>query len=170
MIDVNIRALHFLMKKYIPIMAEKGGKTEIKMIALDLDRTALYDDRTLTDATREALEEAGKRGVKTVIATGRTFGALPDCIFSLESVSYLICSNGALIYDGKTKEILKESCLDPSAVEAMTGLVKEKGYMLESFTEGHAYIGRKHFEMVRSGQLLYRNRNYGPHRLVSLFR
>lgn len=26
MIDVNIRALHFLMKKYIPIMAEKGGK------------------------------------------------------------------------------------------------------------------------------------------------
>ncbi len=26
MIDVNIRALHFLMKKYIPSMAEKGGK------------------------------------------------------------------------------------------------------------------------------------------------
>lgn len=26
MIDVNIRALHFLMKKYIPLMAETGGK------------------------------------------------------------------------------------------------------------------------------------------------
>ncbi len=26
MIDVNIRALHFLMKKYIPMMSEKGGK------------------------------------------------------------------------------------------------------------------------------------------------
>ena len=26
MIDVNIRALHFLMKKYIPLMAKKGGK------------------------------------------------------------------------------------------------------------------------------------------------
>ncbi len=26
MIDVNIRALHFLMKKYIPLMAENGGK------------------------------------------------------------------------------------------------------------------------------------------------
>lgn len=26
MIDVNIRALHFLMKKYIPLMSQKGGK------------------------------------------------------------------------------------------------------------------------------------------------
>lgn len=26
MIDVNIRALHFLMKKYIPLMTDKGGK------------------------------------------------------------------------------------------------------------------------------------------------
>lgn len=26
MLDVNIRALHFLMKKYIPLMSQKGGK------------------------------------------------------------------------------------------------------------------------------------------------
>lgn len=141
-------------------MAVNEGNTKVKMIALDLDRTALYDDRTLSDATACALEEAGRRGVRTVIATGRTFSALPGCVFGLDCVSYFICSNGALIYDAGTKELLRESSLDPAAVETMTGLVKDKGYMFESFTEGHAYIGRKHFEMVREGQLLYRNRNY----------
>ncbi|MDE8735356.1 HAD hydrolase family protein, partial [Eubacteriales bacterium DFI.9.88] len=50
----------------------------IKLIALDLDGTTLNDDRVISEANREALEEAIDRGVNVVIATGRTYSALPE--------------------------------------------------------------------------------------------
>ena len=138
----------------------KEERYDIKMIALDLDRTTLDDSKGLTEETRKALEEAGRRGVMVVIATGRTFDALPDAVFSLDSVRYFICSNGATVFDARTKEMLKETCLDPEAVETMVGIVRDRGYMFESFTGGYAYIGRDFYEKVKDGMLDYRHREY----------
>lgn len=134
--------------------------SDIKMIALDLDRTALKDHRTMTDVTIDALERAGDLGVEIVIATGRVFDALPDVVHDLSCVKYFICSNGATVFDAETHEIIYEKCLEPKAVETMVYYVKERGYMFESFTEGFAYIGRDYYDKVCDGKLLYRSREY----------
>ena len=134
--------------------------SDIRMIALDLDRTTLKDHRTMTDVTIDALERAGKLGVEIVIATGRVFDALPDVVHGLSCVKYFICSNGATVFDAKTHEIIYEKCLEPQAVETMVDYVKERGYMFESFTEGFAYIGRDYYDKVAAGKLLYRSREY----------
>ena len=47
----------------------------IGLIALDLDRTTLTKEG-LTDNTKSCLEEAIRRGIQVVIATGRPFVAL----------------------------------------------------------------------------------------------
>ena len=134
--------------------------TDIKMIALDLDRTTLCDTSHISEPVFDALEEAGRRGVSIVIATGRVFDALPESVSELSSVKYFICSNGAAVFDAGTKEILFEKCLDPEAVEMMVGYVRNRGYMFESFTKGSAYIGRDYYEQVRDGELMYRSREY----------
>lgn len=133
---------------------------EIRMIAIDLDRTTLDAKGKMTDETFEALEEAGRQGVSVVIATGRVLDALPEVVNRLSSVKYYICSNGASVFDAKTKEILFGKCLDPAAVEMAVELVKPKNYMFESFTKGYAYIDRKYYEEVETGDLMYRTREY----------
>lgn len=135
-------------------------RNPIRMIAIDLDRTALKDTKSMSEANIEALEEAGRNGVEVVIATGRVFDALPDIAHELSCVRYFICSNGASVFDAETHEILFEKSLTPEAVETMVGYVRDKGYMFESFTRGHAYIGRDYFEKVERGELLYRTREY----------
>ena len=63
---------------------------DIKLIALDLDGTTLRSKSVLSDATKDALERAIKKGVHVVIATGRTFASLPEPIFGIEGLEYVI--------------------------------------------------------------------------------
>lgn len=133
---------------------------EIKMIALDMDRTTLDGNGKMTDETFQVLEEAGKRGAVVVVATGRVYSALPEVVHRLSPVKYFICSNGGSVFDAGTGEILMEKCLDPAAVDTAVELVSERGYMFESFTEGKAYIGQDYYDLVKDGKLLYRTREY----------
>ena len=50
---------------------------KIKLIALDLDGTTLRSKSVLSEETKDNLEAAIKKGVHVVVATGRTFTALP---------------------------------------------------------------------------------------------
>ena len=45
----------------------------IKLIAIDLDDTLLHDDISLSAYTRDTLRKAMQKGVRIVIATGRSF-------------------------------------------------------------------------------------------------
>ncbi len=140
-------------------MAERS---KIRMIALDLDRTTLKEDGTIPERTVRALNEAGERGVQIVIATGRVRDALPSSLRGIKHISYYLCSNGASVFreDDGEKKLIYDKCLAAEAVELMTGYVREKGYMFESFTEGSAYIGRDWYEKVDKGLVMFRGRDY----------
>ena len=78
----------------------------IKLIALDLDGTTLNDDRVISRANREALEAAIEKGVNVVIATGRAYSALPEDVFEIKGIQYVLTSNGAVITDLRRKEVI----------------------------------------------------------------
>lgn len=82
-------------------------KPSIQLIGLDLDGTVFRDDKTISDTTIKAINEASKRGITVLPATGRPLSGLPDEILSLPGIRYALCSNGARIYD------LKEALADP---------------------------------------------------------
>ena len=52
-------------------------KYKVRMIAFDLDGTLLTTDKRLTDETRRTLEQAAKRGILLVPATGRPLTGMP---------------------------------------------------------------------------------------------
>lgn len=71
----------------------------IKMAALDLDGTLLNHLSQVTPLTLEALDQAMRRGVVVLPATGRGLSALPRVVASIPGIRYAITSNGAAVWD-----------------------------------------------------------------------
>lgn len=126
----------------------------IKVIALDLDGTTLTHDKKLTVRTQRAIEAAIKKGVSVVIATGRVFSALPEEILRVDGIQYALTSNGACITDLQGGKLIYTNCIDPSALVKTAELIQRHAYiydyMVEVFSEGHAYIEKRHYENVQS--------------------
>lgn len=132
----------------------------IRLIALDLDGTTLNDDKHISEGNKAALEEAVERGVNVVIATGRAFSALPEDVFKVKGIQYVLTSNGAAITDLRTGKTIYENCLSPEAVENAVEVLQQYDFMLEAFTDGGAYIDRKIYEGMKESKFGYRHVAY----------
>lgn len=97
-------------------------KTEqpVKLIALDLDGTLLTSDKRLSPENEAALRRAAEAGVEIVPATGRFYGAIPDCVRKLPYLRYAITINGAQVWDVRGERALYAAEIPwPRAVELM---------------------------------------------------
>lgn len=62
--------------------------TDIKLVALDLDRTTLNSESHLSEVNRQALIDAISNGVHVCIASGRAFDTLPEDVISVPGIEY----------------------------------------------------------------------------------
>ena len=127
----------------------------IKLIALDLDGTTLNSAKRISERTCVALETAAKQGVHIVVATGRPFAALPEDVFHIHAIRYMLTSNGAAITDLSSGEIFYENCLSTGTVEAAVEMLKSTDYILEGFIAGKAYIEKAYYEYVERTGVMY---------------
>ncbi|QSX06621.1 HAD family hydrolase [Sedimentibacter sp. zth1] len=75
-----------------------------KMIVMDLDRTLLRTDKTISDYSLKILNRCKRNGIKLVIATARPYRATIEYAKQI-GCNDIICLNGALItIDGKVLE------------------------------------------------------------------
>lgn len=132
----------------------------IKLIALDLDGTTLNDDKRISPRNKAALEAAVEQGVNVVIATGRAFSALPEDVFSIRGIQYVLTSNGAMITDLQQQKVIYENCIDPQAVEAAAATLRNYDFMVETFTGGGAYIDRREYEKMKKHGAVFRHVDY----------
>ena len=132
----------------------------IRLIALDIDGTTLNSKGRLTERTKDALERVIESGVYVVMATGRCFDALPDDIMAISNMNYVVTSNGAMVRDLNTGEVILRNCLDPEVVVEAEKILRDCGQMVEIFIDGTAYIERSLYEYIRDGGDTYRHREY----------
>lgn len=132
----------------------------IKLIALDLDGTTLNDDKHISEGNKAALEAAVEKGVNVVIATGRAYSALPEDVFKVKGIQYVLTSNGAAITDLIQGKTIYENCLSADAVEHAVEVLKQYDFMLEAFTDGGAYIDRKIYDGMKESKFSYRHVEY----------
>lgn len=122
-------------------------KAKIRLIALDLDGTALDQNGKLTMENRQALEEAARQGVYVVIASGRALSTLPEEVAGLECVRYAITSNGAAICSMPDRKTLRRYRIPVEAVDQVVALSDEyfaactgsRRLNYEVFVDGIAY-------------------------------
>ena len=110
--------------------------TDIKLVALDLDRTTLNSESHLSEVNRQALIDAISNGVHVCIASGRAFDTLPEDVISVPGIEYAITSNGAAIYRIAGKECLKSYVLTPESVKTILKLTENDIVTYEAFIKG----------------------------------
>lgn len=140
----------------------KGDKIKrtIKMVALDLDGTTLNSRKEISARTAEAFRLAMEKGVHIVVSTGRTFHSLPEQIFHIHGLEYVITSNGAHITRLGDRQQIYENNISPEAVLAVIDRIGGRGISIETFVGGRAYIDKAEFDDVAAHGSDYRDAEY----------
>ena len=118
---------------------------KIKLIALDLDQTALRTDKSLSGRNRKALLSAIEAGIHVVIASGRSFGSLPSQVLEIPGIEYAVTSNGSAIYRLPEGERCHEFLMEPQTVDRLLERIPQE-LALEAFWQGRAYASRAYVE------------------------
>lgn len=141
-----------------------ADRKDIRMIALDLDGTTLAPGGFLAARTKAALEAALREGVEVVVATGRCFMSVPQELFGIEGLRYVITSNGAKITDLEEKQFIYSDCMSEDSLHRVMDVLEKHRdqyvYSTEVFVDGRAYLDRAVYEDVLTKNTLGRSVEY----------
>lgn len=118
----------------------------IQCIALDLDRTTLSSDGSLSPGNRAALLRAMQAGIQIVVASGRSLPALPQAVLEVPGIRYAITSNGAAVFDLQTGLYLRRCCLIPASVDALLHLAQTSRLIPEAIWDGTPYVPQTYYQ------------------------
>lgn len=136
---------------------------EISLVATDLDGTLLLQNKHISKRTYDVLKKANENGVHVVIATGRSFSALPESIFKIDGMRYVVTSNGANIIDLKDNEVIYKNCIDAAQIPKIINFLKGRPYILEVFTGGKAYMPKSDYDRFKTRTIDFRPIEYVLH-------
>lgn len=117
-----------------------------RLLALDMDGTLLKSDKTISQNTLNALEEAEERGHKICLCTGRGLPELEDYRDKLTCCDYGILLSGGLIYDFKNNQRLLAHPFDKELCEKIIDLIKDEDVMIYALGVKNSTASRKDIE------------------------
>lgn len=118
----------------------------IKLIALDLDGTCLNADGRLSERTKNVLSLVGKAGIIIVIATGRPLMGVPEEIYKIEGVQYIIALNGSRIFDVHNKKTVFIQEIDEKCLLEIPYIVKKYDVLADFFSDNKGYCEKRVYE------------------------
>lgn len=111
-----------------------------KLICVDMDGTLLDDKKRLSDENADAIKWAYKKGVITVICTGRLFSFANTFVNKLGIKAPVICANGAYIRDGS--KIIYKAELGEKNCRSVLDILK-RYYMYPHYNTSDTVITEK---------------------------
>jgi Cof subfamily protein (haloacid dehalogenase superfamily) len=96
----------------------------VRLVATDLDGTLLGPDHELSPRTAAALRAAHEVGIVVVAATGRSHVDALDRLVAADTVRWLVCSNGAVLYDCEAGTVVDRHIMDASTVPAAVDAIR----------------------------------------------
>lgn len=101
-----------------------------RLIALDLDGTAIDSDRLIRPSTEAALREARDRGVDVILVTGRHHVAAGPYHHELRLSAPAVCCNGTYLYDFAARRVIAGAPLDKDQARAIVAAGRSAGLKL----------------------------------------
>lgn len=123
-------------------------KYKVRMIAFDLDGTLLTTDKRLTGETRRTLEQAAKRGILLVPATGRPLTGMPAEVLGIAGVRYAITANGARVVSAEDGKILREKLISVEKARKVLDIYGEYDTLREIYYDGQGYMEARKMEQL----------------------
>ena len=120
----------------------------IQIILLDLDGTLLTTEKTVSPATRAALDRAAARGIHIVPCTGRLYRGIPQAVRELPYVRYAAAVNGAQIYDAQEDRVLYRAEIPPEAAERLYDYFETFPAIFDCYMDGWGYMPSDHYARI----------------------
>lgn len=111
----------------------------IKLIAIDLDGTLLNSQHEMTARSEKALKAAMDKGVKVVIATGKTFASATHLIKNLNLTTPGIYVQGTITYNSDGSVHTQHTVSAQLARQVIT-FADERGYELGLYSGNHIFV------------------------------
>ncbi len=87
-----------------------------KLISIDIDGTLLNSRGEISERTKDVVRRVASNGVEVVLTSGRVSESVGQIARMLNASKYIICDNGALIYDNDKKEIVNATYIGRDTV------------------------------------------------------
>jgi hypothetical protein len=110
------------------------------LLACDLDGTLMDETFSFTPRVKGAVAQAIERGLAVTIATGRAYPSTLSFAQELGIALPLICTQGGLIKDPITGEVLHQASLSPSLAHEVIALSQRRGWHLTLYVDDHSYL------------------------------
>lgn len=113
----------------------------MKLVVSDLDGTLLNDDSEVSNETIETIKKLKENGIEFAIATGRSFNSANKIRKKIGLEIYLICNNGANIYD-KNGKMIKNNIIPANLIKKIIKFLTHNsiGYFAYDGTGQNFYI------------------------------
>jgi len=106
-----------------------------KLVAIDLDGTLLNSYGEVSEENKKAIKLAKQKGVKIVLASGRAIMSVKNLANELDTSNYIICGNGAIIYDTQKEEIIYNRFLEKNKLLQIIKICEENSIYYNVYTD-----------------------------------
>lgn len=110
----------------------------MKFVVSDLDGTLLNSKSQVSDYTIKVINDLYNKGIPFAIATGRAYCSTKDIKDSIGIPMFMICNNGANIYD-KDENLIYNSMIDENTVKEVVKILQEFKVDYRVFNDTHYY-------------------------------
>lgn len=119
----------------------------IKLCTIDLDGTLFDSKKRISKENKEAIQQAKRNGCRIVIATGRPYAGVRPVLEELDLISeddYVICYNGAKVFNTKTLDIIFASTITAIDVKKLYLESKRLGTYFHAFKKNEELFTDQH--------------------------
>lgn len=106
-----------------------------KLVAIDLDGTLLDSYGQISQQDKNAINKAINKETKIVLASGRGSMSVRNFATEIGADEYMICGNGATVYDLKNENIIYENYLSQKKVLKLIKICEENSIYYSIYTE-----------------------------------
>ena len=111
-----------------------------RLAALDMDGTLLNSDHQTTEYTRQVLRRAARAGRHIALSTGRCMSELWAHLELMPEIGYVICENGACVYDVKARRAIRRVSFPTPLVERLLERSQRFDVCRQFFSGDQSYI------------------------------
>ena len=112
---------------------------EYRLLAADMDQTALNSNKELTQRTVNAMNAALRQGKQVVLSTGRSISLIRPYLEQIGKMRYAITSSGAAVTDLRTGERLLHTCMDAEMVKYIIAAAGGRYLLPAIYLDGESY-------------------------------
>lgn len=119
-----------------------------RLLAIDLDGTLLNSYGDISEENKKWVKKAKERGIEVVLTSGRTAKSVMGIAKEVEAENYIICGNGAIVYDLKNEKILHNECIPKQKVIDLVKIFEENNIYYTLNTEKYILSKKLNYNLL----------------------